>query len=76
MIRLIKNELKKILKKKSFYIVTIIFILYSLLTNVLYKNMDSFTNILDEKVNIEELKKENETLDLSDNDEALIYTTN
>ena len=32
-----KNELKKLLKKKSFYIVTFIFILFCILTNVIYK---------------------------------------
>lgn len=37
MINLIKFEIKKILHKKSFYIITLIFILFAILTNVIYK---------------------------------------
>lgn len=38
MINLIKNELIKILKKKSIYIILIITLLFIILTNVMYKN--------------------------------------
>ncbi len=78
MIRLIKNELKKIFKKKSFYIVSIIFILYCILTNVLYKNINvlNIDNILGTSVDIEDLKEENENLDLDNEDDLLEYVTN
>ncbi len=45
MFNLIKAELKKIFRKKSFLIVTIIFILYCLLTNVIYKEMDNILEV-------------------------------
>ena len=41
MINLIKGEIKKIFHKKSFLVVTVIFILYCILVNVLYKTIDN-----------------------------------
>lgn len=40
MISLIKNELSKIFHKKGIYIIFVIMILYAILTNVIYKNLD------------------------------------
>lgn len=75
MIKLIKAELKKIFHKKSFYIVSFIFILYALMINVVYKSMDSQV-IRNESQSIEELEKINEGLDLNDNDALYEYITN
>ena len=61
MIRLIKGELKKIFHKKSFYIVSIIFILYCILTNVLYKNMNNLLNFDLYDINIYSLEEENKS---------------
>ena len=74
MINLIKNEFIKILKKKSFYIVTFIFILYAILTNVIYKEM----NVLNyfDGTTIEYLEEENKSLDLNNEDDLNIYVEN
>lgn len=56
MIRLIKAELKKILHKKSFFIVTIIFIFYALLINVIYNENNKY-DINSEKQTIGEAEK-------------------
>ena len=69
-----KNELKKLLKKKSFYIVTFIFILFCILTNVIYKT--GLDYVIDSDVNISELEQENEDLDLTSDEDLLIYVEN
>ncbi|MCM1052683.1 MAG: ABC transporter permease [Ruminococcus sp.] len=63
MIRLIKNELVKIFKKRSFMIVTIVFILYALLTNFIYKDMDNYN--LESGPDIKELESINKDLDIT-----------
>jgi len=75
LIRLIKAELKKLFSKKSFYIVTIIFILYSLLTNIIYKKMDDLSFRYDE-VEINDLKAINKNLDINKEDDLLEYVSN
>lgn len=72
MIRLIKAELKKILHKKSFYIVTILFILYALLTNVIYKDMGTY-NLSDEFIDITDLENEIKNLDLNNQEDLEVY---
>ena len=52
-----KNEVIKLLKKKSFYIVTLIFVFFCILTNVVYKVLDDFTR--EEEVDIQEIEREN-----------------
>lgn len=74
MFNLIKNEFIKILKKKSFYIVTIIFILYAILTNFIYKEMNNI-NFFNEE-SISSLEEENKELDLSNEDDLNIYVDN
>ncbi len=74
MIRLMKNELKKLLKKKSFYIVTFIFILFCILTNVIYKT--GLNYVIDSEGDISELEQENEDLDLTSDEDLLIYVEN
>mgnify|MGYP001659917638 CR=1 FL=1 len=74
MIRLMKNEIIKLLKKKSFYIVTFIFVLFCILTNVVYDS--SLDTILEENINIEEIEAENKGLDLSKEDDLAIYVDN
>ena len=74
MFRLMKNEIIKLLKKKSFYVVTFIFILFCILTNVVYKNpLDSS---LTEEVDINQIEDENQHLDLDNSDDLLIYVEN
>ena len=69
-----KNEIIKLLKKKSFYVVTFIFILFCILTNVVYKNpLDSS---LTEEVDINQIEDENQHLDLDNSDDLLIYVEN
>lgn len=75
MIRLIKAELKKILHKKSFYIVTILFILYALLTNVIYKDMNEY-KLSDEFIDITDLENEIKDLDLNNQEDLAIYISN
>lgn len=74
MIRLMKNEILKLVKKKSFYIVTFIFILFCILTNIVYQS--SFDTVQEESVDMEEITAQNEELDLEDNDDLLIYVEN
>ena len=62
MLNLMKNELIKLLKKKSFYVVTIIFVFFCILTNVVYKSMPDL--VVEEEINVEDLMSENEELDL------------
>ncbi len=73
MFSLIKAEFIKIIKKKSFLIVTLIFILYCLLTNVIYQNSD----ILNEyEEDITYLEDENKSLDLSLKKDLETYVAN
>ena len=75
MIRLIKAELKKIFSKKSFYVVTIIFMAYCVLTNVIYKNINNLS-YQDNDININELKEINNKLDLKNSDDLSEYISN
>lgn len=75
MIRLIKAELKKILHKKSFYVVTILFILYALLTNVIYKDINKYS-LNDEFVDTTELESEIKNLDINNPDDIPGYIFN
>ena len=74
MIRLMHNEIVKLVKKKSFYIVTLIFILFCILTNVVYRT--PFDNYYGEEVNVEDLKEENLTLNLNNSEDLLAYVEN
>lgn len=74
MIKLLQNEIIKLLKKKSFYIVTVIFVLFCLLTNVVYKLMPQLLE--EETISVEEIIRENEYLDLTNNEDLLIYVEN
>ena len=74
MLNLMKNELIKLLKKKSFYVVTIIFVFFCILTNVVYKSMPDL--VVEEEINVEDLMSENEELDLSNNEDLLVYVEN
>ena len=74
MIKLINAELKKIFRKKSFLIVTIIFILYCILTNVIYKEMDTLLEMDDLSIN--ELENINNSLNLNDKEDLEEYITN
>ena len=74
MIRLMKNEIIKLLKKKSFYIVTFIFVLFCVLTNIVYKTDLSVDDTQD--VSIEELEEENLSLNLEDEEDLLLYVEN
>ena len=74
MIRLIHNEIVKLINKKSFYIVTIIFILFCILTNIIYKT--PLNSDVEEKINIEELKQENLTFDLDSEEDLIKYVDN
>lgn len=75
MFKLIKAELKKIFRKKSFLIVTLIFIAFCVLTNVIYKNMDDIVYI-DYDYNIEELKEINKELNLNNAEDLSEYVSN
>lgn len=75
MIKLIKAELKKLFRKKSFLVVTIIFIGYAILTNVIYKNIDSLSYNYMEN-DILELREINKSLNLDDEDDLLEYVSN
>lgn len=77
MTKLIKNELKKIFHKKSFYIVTILLIAYTFLTNFVYKNMNEYYyDSSSDSVNIAELKAQNATLDLNNSSDLSTYVNN
>jgi len=75
MISLIKAELFKILHKKGLYILTIIFVLYTILTNVIYKNLNSY-ELVDEDVNIEEIIEINNSLDINNEKNLVEYISN
>lgn len=74
MINLIKNEFKKIFSKKSFYIVTILFLLFTILINAIYN--DDAETFYAPDVNINELIEENKTLDLNNQDHLYTYVNN
>jgi len=75
LIKLIKIELKKLFRKKSFYVISLIFIAFCILTNVIYKKYDSM-NYIDDNIDITELKSINKTLDLSNSTELEEYVSN
>ena len=72
--RLIKAELKKILHKKSFYIVTILFILYALLTNVIYKDYNKY-DLNSERLIATETEKHIKNLDPNNSDDLPRYVS-
>lgn len=72
MIRLIKAELKKILHKKSFFIVTILFIFYAILTNVIYDENNKY-DLNSERSDASEIEKHIKTLDINKLDDLEMY---
>ena len=74
MIRLMYNEVVKLIKKKSFYVVTFIFILFCILTNIVYKT--PLEVVETEEISIDELKEENAGFHLDQDDELLMYVEN
>ncbi len=73
MIKLICAEVKKIFHKKSFFIVTIIFILYCLLTNIIYKEMNNIIAIDD---TLTQLENKNANLDLNKEEDLESFISN
>lgn len=74
MIRLMYNEIVKLVKKKSFYIVTFIFILFCILTNIVYHtSLDNYDTV---EVDTQELEEENLPLNLNNSEDLLIYVEN
>lgn len=69
-----KNEILKLVRKKSFYVVTFIFILFCILTNVVYRTLISEEEFV--SVSIEELEEENRTFDLNNSDDLIRYVEN
>ena len=74
MINLIKSEIKKVFKKRSFLIVTIIFIFYAIMTNVIYKNLNSLDSTT--KYDIPSLQEENSHLDLGKEEDLTTFISN
>lgn len=76
MINLIKAELKKIFHKKSFWVVTFIFILYSLLVNGIYKSMNeefiSNDTYSEMDIDIEYINERLGVLDSNNKDEEFV----
>ena len=75
MINLIKNEITKILKKKSIYVMIIVTFAFVILTNVLYKFViPKFMNefMFDDIIN-ESIKEEMKNLNLDDVEQAKMY---
>lgn len=68
-------ELKKLFHKKSFYVVSIIFIAFCILTNVIYKNYDNMNYVYDD-IDINELKNINATLNLNNREDVNEYVSN
>lgn len=77
LVSLIQAEIKKILKKKSFLVVTIIFVMYAFLVSSLYKNMSS-KKVDDYLIEIDskKIKEVNNKLDLDNNEELIEYVEN
>ena len=75
MFKLIKTEFIKIFKKKSFLVVSLIFILYCLFTNLIYLSINSGT-LNDPALDIQELEIENNKLNLSNPDDLNQYVSN
>ena len=73
MINLIKGEIKKIFHKKSFLVVTVIFILYCILVNVLYKTIDN-SSPEDYLITIEKSTLEEQNLILNREKESELKT--
>lgn len=69
-----KNEIIKLIKKKSFYIVTLVFVLFCILTNIVYKTPMTIYDT--DEVNIQDLYDENQSLNLDDAQDLLIYVEN
>lgn len=72
--KLIKNEFHKLIHKKSFYVVTFIFIMYVVLTNMIYLKLNELEN--NDAIDIVELQKKNNNLDLTKADELEEYIEN
>ena len=71
MIRLMHNEIIKLINKKSFYIVTFIFVLFCVLTNIVYRTpLDNYDTVV---VDIGALEEENASLNLNNSEDLLIY---
>lgn len=74
MIRLMHNEIIKLINKKSFYIVTFIFVLFCVLTNIVYRTpLDNYDTVV---VDIGALEEENASLNLNNSEDLLIYVEN
>ena len=73
---LIKNEIIKVLKKKSFYVMLIIILGFIIFTNALYKYVYSNNKPYDNSQYISRLEEINKTLDLSNEDEAYEFIEN
>lgn len=72
---LIKNELIKIFRKKSTYIILIIFFLFTILTNIIYKVMDKLEVTVDYNLSdeyIEYVKEDIKNLNPQDNRQEYI----
>ncbi|HOP66043.1 MAG TPA: hypothetical protein PLX66_03420, partial [Bacilli bacterium] len=76
MIKLIKNELIKIFHKKSIYIILAICLAFVILTNYIYKNVNTFYSTADNKEYINSLIEEQKTIDLSNSDNIDWYVSN
>lgn len=75
MVKLIKAEFKKILHKKSFYIVSLIFVLYTILTNIIYKSIDNY-EVFNETIDIQEYIEINNNLNLENEEDLEEYVSN
>ena len=76
MINLIRNEITKVFGKKSIYIVLLICLGFVILTNFIYKNYKSFEVTYDNQERINELIKEQETIDLKNSKNIDWYVSN
>lgn len=77
MINLLKAELKKIFKKKSFLVVTLVYIMYVFLVGFLYSSMAKdieVDNLIE--IDTKNLKEINGSLDLNDKDDLEVYVDN
>lgn len=72
---LIKNEITKIVKKKSFYIILVVVLAYIILSNVMnkyvYTSMNSYEYYSEEYINV--LKEEIKNLELENQQDTDIY---
>lgn len=77
MINLLKAELKKIFKKKSFLVVTLVYIMYVFLVVFLYSSMAKdieVDNLIE--IDAKNLKEINSSLDLNNKDDLEVYVDN